>query len=128
MPAFSKKSRKALVTAHHDLQHLFLEVVKEYDCSVLCGYRGKEEQNEAYAEGNSNAKWGQSPHNNLPSLAIDVVPYPVDWTDTASFYKFAAYVLNTAMKLNYRVKWGGFFSVNGKPFFDGPHFELIREE
>lgn len=127
MPKFSEKSLNNLSSCDKDLQRLFKEVVKEYDCSILCGYRDVNAQTKAYNAGNSSLRFPYSKHNKLPSEAVDVVPYPVDWKNKDDFYKFAAYVLNTAMKMNIRIKWGGFFYINGKPFFDGAHFQLIKE-
>lgn len=40
------------------------------------GFRGPSEQEAAFLQGNSNAKFGESPHNWLPSLAVDVVLDP----------------------------------------------------
>lgn len=40
------------------------------------GYRGPEAQAAARAAGNSNAAFGESPHNFKPSLAVDVVLHP----------------------------------------------------
>jgi len=44
MPAFGERSRNNLKTCHEDLQKLFNEVIKHFDCSVICGHRGQEEQ------------------------------------------------------------------------------------
>lgn len=40
------------------------------------GYRGPEAQAAAKASGNSNAAFGESPHNFKPALAVDVVLHP----------------------------------------------------
>lgn len=40
------------------------------------GFRGPHEQEAAFLEGNSNAKFGESPHNWRPALAVDVVLDP----------------------------------------------------
>ena len=41
-----------------------------------CGYRGPHEQAEAKARGDSNAAFGESPHNFTPALACDLVLDP----------------------------------------------------
>ena len=74
MPLFSQTSKARLSTAHPDLQRLFNEVVKHWDCTIVCGHRGKEEQDKAFAEGKSKVKWPNGRHNKLPSLAVDVMP------------------------------------------------------
>ena len=50
MPKFSKRSLDNLATADIRLQNLFNEVIKFYDCTVICGHRGKEDQDRAYRE------------------------------------------------------------------------------
>jgi len=78
-----------LSTVHTDLQDVFLEVIKHIDCTILCGHRDEEEQNNAFHEGKSKLKYPQSDHNKAPSLALDGAPYPIDWRNTKRFYYFA---------------------------------------
>jgi hypothetical protein len=54
-------------------------------------------------------------------MAIDVVPYPVDWDNINAFYEFAGRVKQKADELGIKVRWGGDFD----GFFDGPHWELV---
>lgn len=121
MPVFSENSLKILKECHEDLQRVMKEVIKEFDISVICGYRGEEEQMEAYNSGNSNAKFGESKHNHSPSLAVDVVPYPIDWDDIERFEKMGEVVMRKADELGIKLKWGRDF----KNLKDYPHFELI---
>ena len=79
MARFSKQSQRRLDTCHSDLIRLFTLVVKFFDCKVLDGHRGKEPQNKAYREKRSRVQWPDGAHNNYPSEASDVVPYPVRW-------------------------------------------------
>lgn len=120
MPKFSKRSQERLSTCHPDLQRLFNEVIKHYDCTVLDGHRSEKLQDFAFYSGKSKVKWPNSKHNSTPALAVDIVPYPVDWENINEFYQFAGFVKATAIKLNINVKWGG----NFEGFFDGPHWEL----
>lgn len=124
MPSFGPHSKSRLATCHPDLQRLFNEVIKEYDCSVLCGYRGKEEQEKAFAGGFSKARWGQSKHNRKPSLAVDVVPYPIDWNDVPRFLNFVELVKKKAKELNIKIRCGADFT----SIKDYPHFELVGVE
>ena len=128
MPSFSKSSLAKLETCHSDLQKLFKEVIKHYDCTVVCGHRGKEEQDEAVRSGHSKLNWPNSKHNQLLSLAADVVPYPVDWNDTKRFMHFAGFVMGIASQMGIKIRWGGDFNqdLNFKNdrFLDYPHFEL----
>lgn len=76
---YSKRSIAALGNCHPDLKILFMEVIKFYDNTILCGERSKKEQTEAFNNGVSQVEWPDSPHNKLPSLAVDSAPYPIDW-------------------------------------------------
>ena len=120
MPVFSDNSLKTLKECHEDLQRVMKEVIKEFDISVICGHRGEEEQEEAYKSGNSKAKFGESKHNHFPSLAVDVVPYPLDWNDIERFEQMGEVVMRKADELGIKLKWGRDF----KGLKDYPHFEL----
>lgn len=121
MPSFSRISLDRLMTCDARLQELFLEVIKHRDCAVLEGYRPQDAQDKAVAEGRSKTPWPNSRHNQSPSLAVDVMPYPIDWNDKNRLIEFAGFVLGVASQQGIRVRWGGHF----KSFFDGPHWELI---
>ncbi len=125
---FGERSKKALETAHPRLRELFEEVVRTYDCAVLCGFRNEEDQEKAFTAGLSKARWPASKHNSYPSLAVDVVPWPIDWNDQRRFYHFAGYVLALARKAGIKVRWGGDWNGNmdfkDQNFHDLPHFEL----
>lgn len=126
MYSFSKRSIDNLSQAHPDLQVLFNEVIRYRDCSVICGHRGEKEQNDAFNKGNSLLKYPNSKHNKLPSLAVDVVPFPIDWDDIDRFKNFGEFVLIIASrlkadgKIQNEIKWGG----NWKKFKDYPHYEI----
>ena len=128
MPNFGKRSRANLFHTHPKLQHLFSEVIKYFDCTVICGHRGKEAQNKAFHEGFSKVKFPNGRHNAKPSKAVDVCPYPVDWDDLARFRYFAGFVLGVASQMGINIRWGGdwdsdTFTKDNK-FNDLPHFEL----
>lgn len=102
------------------------------DCKILCGHRGKAKQTEYYEAKLSKTPWPLSKHNSKPSLAVDVAPYPVDWTSPKAkhrFYMFAGYVLRTAQELGIDVRlgadWDGDWDLNDQTFDDTPHFELV---
>jgi peptidoglycan L-alanyl-D-glutamate endopeptidase CwlK len=128
MAKFGRKSRERLETCHEDLQDLFNEVVRFFDCSVLEGHRGEELQNKYYKQGNSKVKYPNGRHNKLPSNAVDVVPYPVDWDDTDRMYYFAGFVKGLAYSMGIPIRWGGDWNDNTEVkdtnFKDLPHFEL----
>ena len=128
MPKFGKTSKARLETAHPDLQKLFNEIIKTNDCSVTEGHRGKELQNKYFNEGKSKVKYPDGRHNKIPSLAVDVTPYPVDYNDRERQTLFAGFVLGVASQMGLNVRWGGDwnkdFSVSDNRFDDMPHFEL----
>jgi peptidoglycan L-alanyl-D-glutamate endopeptidase CwlK len=120
MPSLSKRSLDNLKSCHPDLQKVAHEAIKGFDFSVICGHRGKAEQDKAVATGKSKAKWPTSKHNSKPSLAFDATPVPLDWNDIAAFHAMATAMKTAARKVGVKIKWGGDF----KGFFDGPHIEL----
>lgn len=128
MAKFGKTSKKRLQTCDEKLQLLFNEVVKAFDCSILVGHRGEEDQNKAYREGNSQVKWPKGKHNKKPSSAVDVAPYPIDWEDRERFSYFAGFVKGVAWRLNTPIRWGGDWDgdteLSDNNFDDLVHFEL----
>lgn len=119
MPKYGKRSRDNLATAHYKLQVLFKEVIKYYDCSILCCYRTKEDQDKAYKNGYSKLKYPKSKHNTYPSFAIDIAPYPIDWDNINRFYELAGVVKTVAKQMDIKLKWGGSWR-----WKDYPHYEL----
>jgi peptidoglycan LD-endopeptidase CwlK len=95
---------------------------------ITCTYRSKEEQDQLYAIGRTvkgkkvtNAKGGQSEHNNYPSTAFDIafigLDKKLDWAEE-NFYEFAEIVKG----IEPRIEWGG----GWKKFRDLPHFQLKK--
>ena len=72
-------SKERLETCDERLITIVSDVLKVMDITILCGHRGKEEQEKAFSEGKSRAHFGQSKHNSYPSLAVDIAPYPINW-------------------------------------------------
>lgn len=136
MNKFSIKSKELLNQCDNDLQIVFNEVIKYFDCSAICGHRGELEQNSAFKNGFSEKEFPKSKHNKTPSLAVDVVPYPIVWEDTKRMRYFAGFVvgianmLKTQNKIKRSIRWGGDWDmdtqVNDQRFNDMPHFEIIN--
>lgn len=128
MPAFGKASQEKLATCDPRLQKVFNEVIKHFDCTVIEGHRGEAAQNKAFAEGKSKLKYPQSKHNKTPSLAADVLPYPIDWNDTNRMRYFAGFVVGIAATMGIKLRWGGDWNQNTElkdnSFNDLPHFEI----
>lgn len=126
MPQFSRQSKKKLETCHADLQRLCNELIKEIDFIIICGARTLEDQQKAYNEGFSKIdgikkkSMHQISKDRPKSLAVDMLPYPLNWNDAKGHKEFADKVLKKAADLGIKIVWGG----NWKTFKDRPHFEL----
>lgn len=150
MPKFGNRSKENLDTADKFLQLIFNQVIEYFDCSVLYGHRAPAEQFELFKQGRrlENGVWvienkskvvtykdgtdKKSMHNEYPSLAVDVVPYPLDWNDTKRFYMFVGFVRGVAYKLGIPLRvgadWDGDTEVKDQNFNDLAHFELLSIE
>lgn len=132
MPQFSESSLKKLGAVHQDLQMLFSEVIKSFDCTVISGIRTQEEQQRLYAQGRSepgniithmDGVLKRSKHQG--GLAVDIVPYPIDWNDHERFRQFGWYVKGIAKTLKRYgaiendIKWGGDWK-----WKDLPHWQI----
>ncbi len=134
MPQFSDRSMLRLSECDPRLQNVFGEVIKHFDCIVLCGHRPQHEQDAAYKAGRSKLRYPQSKHNKKPSLAVDVGPFerperPIDWTDRERMTYFAGQVIATARSMGIALRWGGDWDrdteVKDNTFDDLVHFELV---
>ena len=130
MPRFGSRSINRIKTCDQRLQELFYEVVKHFDCTIIEGHRGEERQNKAYNDGKSKVKYPNGKHNQFPSVAVDVAPYPIDWDDRERFTLFAGFVLGIAKSMGINLRWGGDWdqdwTVKDNKFDDFPHFELKK--
>ena len=128
---FSKSSLKKLESCHSLLQLLFTEALEtsKVDFTILCGYRNKEDQDLAFARGNSRLKWPQSMHNKSPSLAVDVVPYPVDWYDIDEFIELSKHIKETweQIPLPERKGWKLVYGGDWERLKDYPHWQIEPE-
>jgi len=124
MPIHSASSRKKLLEVHPDLQRLVHAVAEKMDLLVICGHRGKREQNEAFMNRRSQLSWPHSKHNQVPSLAVDLTPDPLNWKDIEGFKKMGKLVKEVAAELRLEIKWGGDY----KTWKDYPHVELSNTE
>jgi peptidoglycan L-alanyl-D-glutamate endopeptidase CwlK len=135
MYKYSKKSQANLDSCHKDLQIIFAEVLKYIDHSVLNGHRDEAAQEKYFKEGLTKLRYPHSKHNQIPSLAVDVAPYPVDWDAINRFYFFGGYVCGVAERLkrdgaiSHILRWGGDWDCDrifkDQTFNDLVHFELV---
>ena len=136
MPRYSRLSQERLDTGHTAIRQVFNEVIKVFDCTILCGFRAEEEQDTAFVSGDSRCEWPNSSHNGLPSLAIDAAPYYIqrphvrwDSSSLTRWYYFGGVVVTIAHNLGITIRWGGDWDrdtyVRDQEFNDLPHFEYI---
>lgn len=129
MPRFGRRSRRNLATCDPEIILFCEELIKIVDFSVICGFRDKEAQNEAYNSKprRSWKKWPESKHNIFPSPAVDLAPWPIDWEDTERFAYFAGYAMRQALLMGFDFIWGGDwdgdFDIQEHRLIDMPHFE-----
>ncbi len=126
---YSKRSKEKLESAHPDLQHLFNEVIKVIDCTIIYGHRTEVEQEEQFRLGHTPLHFPKSEHNKNPSLAVDVVPYPIDWDNRERFVYLAGIVKGIASQFGIKMRWGGDWDndnqLHDQTWMDLPHYELL---
>ena len=123
MPHFSKVSLERLRSCAEPLQRVAHAAIKRIDFVVLEGHRDKERQHQAFLDGFSKVDWPDGRHNSMPSEAMDLAPYPIDWGDHKRFKTLAMIVLEEAARMGIELEWGGDWA----NFPDLPHFQLKRK-
>jgi peptidoglycan L-alanyl-D-glutamate endopeptidase CwlK len=129
MPKYSKRSLDVLSELAPDLQTIMRYAINYMDITLLCGYRGREAQEDAVATGKSMLHFPNSKHNVSPALAVDVAPYPIDWEATGRFWLTAGAILMLSDillqegKITHGIRWLG-----TSKLADLPHFEIITKE
>lgn len=137
MPKFSQTSLKNLEQVHPVLQAILNIAIQYMDFTVLDGFRSEEEQNRYYEEGTSKVRWPDSKHNKSPSHAVDVAPWPIDWSNEERFYYVCGFImgvgelylwsqgLSNQITLRYGGDWDRDSEVKDQTFMDLGHIELI---
>lgn len=142
MNVYSEASEVRLLTCHKDLHTIFSAVLPHFDHSILCGHRGKVEQDRCFTGGFSKCRWPDSLHNERPSMAVDAGPYDkyiksVDYKDIERLNYFAGFVMATAnslyleWKVTHILVWGGDWDgdtdlKDNASFRDRVHFQLRK--
>lgn len=133
MPTFGNASEAQLKTCHPLLQQVLREAILIFDFSVVEGYRGKVAQDAAYAKGFSKVRFPNGNHNKSPSLAADIAPYPIDWSEKRGaierFVFMQGVVWACAERLGIKVRlgldWNRNLDMRDETFRDYPHIELV---
>jgi peptidoglycan L-alanyl-D-glutamate endopeptidase CwlK len=152
MPSFSNSSKSQLASCDPKLQNIFNLLITVFDHSIITGHRGKEAQDKAIAQGASKTPWPNSKHNQKPSLATDVMPFPIKWRNKADLlkqlksqspevlellndilvlYHFAGMVKGVGLAQGTEIRWGGDwdgdFDFRDQTFDDVPHYEVKQK-
>lgn len=137
MREFTEKEKEKLKSCHADLQTIIIAAANVIDIFVLEGHRGEEEQNTAYADGKSQLKYPNGKHNGMPSMAVDIAPFPINWNDKTKFYYLAGIIKGIAHKLleygviSHKIRggwdWDGDNDFSDQTFNDLGHIELTGE-
>lgn len=106
--------------------------ISHTDFTVICGHRDKAGQDAALAAKTTKVSFPNSAHNQMPSCAIDVIPYPfTNWDDPKmlqGWKDIADAMFAAAKELKIEIRWGGDFNRDGNKTtsdaWDKPHFEL----
>lgn len=128
MPHFSESSLTKLATCDERLQRVMMELIRQYDVKIIQGFRSQMEQDKAVKEGKSKKRWPTSRHNQHPSMAVDVVPSPIDWEDRERFFYMAGLIMAIASFMGIPLRFGGDWDMDkdftDQRFDDLPHFEI----
>ena len=134
MPKFSNTSKTQLATCDKRIQNVMNEVIKYIDFAVVEGFRNKAAQDKAFATGKSKVRWPYGNHNKSPSKAVDIAPWPIDWSDNEKalrrFVFLAGHVMAVAKIAGIKFRWGGDWNGNDdlrdeNGLIDFPHFEVL---
>ena len=145
---FGSASTRRLLTCHKDIQAVMHEAIalSDVDMTIVCGKRNEAEQEAAFEDGFSLARFGQSPHNfevidDGGSPAVDVAPYKdrkIAWENKALFHRIADFIMEANKKLleqsivSHELVWGNDWDGDGIPvekdpdenFIDMPHWQI----
>lgn len=135
MPQFGSASLGRRTQLHPDLQAIADEAIKRIDFAIICGWRGPEEQERAFNERKSKLHYPDSKHNQRPSMAMDCVPWPVNWKNTEQFVALGAVIMAVGAqllmegKITHKLRWGHDWDGDGirgeAGETDFPHYELV---
>lgn len=137
----SRASLDALYGVHPILSGVVVRALalSTVDFKVLEGVRSHARQMELYAQGRTapgpivtwtkNSRHFVNPDTGF-GHAVDLLPAPYDWKDTAPFDAVADAMLQAAEELGVQIRWGADWDSDGnrreRGESDSPHFELVE--
>ena len=127
--SLSLRSRTALQGVHPDLVRVVRRAIQitAQDFIVTEGVRTPERQRALYAQGRTapgpKVTWTLNSNHFIHAdgygHAVDLCPYPVDWSDVKKFNAIAAAMMEAAELEGVALTWGGSWSPP-----DRPHFQI----
>lgn len=127
--SWGQKSQVCRASLRPELQLFADRLLERYegDLSIIWGHRGQKAQHQAFITKKSRVDWPNSKHNKVPSDALDIVPYPIDWDDHAAFYRLHEVAVEVAEELGFIIIWGGDWDNDGdysdQTFNDLAHYQ-----
>jgi peptidoglycan LD-endopeptidase CwlK len=136
--ALGNRSRNNLIGVHPKLVRVVERAIQltKQDFMVIEGVRTPARQRELYAQGRTKpgpkVTWTMTSNHFVKAdghgHAVDICPWPVDWSDTKKFDAIAKAMFAASEELGIPIRWGADWDRDGKPRergeSDSPHFEL----
>lgn len=112
------------------LRCLVNKVRDKRDISIITGHRGEADQDLMVRLGRSRVVWPDSKHNQLPSFAVDVQPYPyIEKTLEKDLGYIAGLFVAYGDAEGLTIRWGGDWDKDGEThdqdWDDLFHFEIV---
>jgi len=125
MPHFGKRSRDRLKGVDSSLVNVLNEAVKLMDITVIEGLRTQARQDRLLASGATKVKYSK----HLEGKAVDVAPFPIDWSDRDRFHYMGGMIRGIAQQMGINIRFGADWDSDGETkdnnFDDLVHFELV---
>lgn len=130
---FDKADIERLDRVHPMLRKLFIEARKQTEFTIRDTNRGRAAQEAAFNAGKSKVHYGHSAHNWMPSVAADIYPLPINFSNLSAFTHLQITIIKPlAAKLQIPIRQGIDFNRNGiltdDKWDDLPHIELYPWE
>lgn len=130
--SFGQRSQREFDSLDYRLRQVLESAIQIVDFSIICGHRNKSGQTDAFNKGVSKLPWPRSKHNTQPSKAVDIAPYPIDWTNNslvrARWYHLMGIIYaisrNYGTDLRFGLDWNSNLIFTDQNFHDLPHIEL----
>ena len=138
--SLSQRSLNNLKGVHPNLVAVVKRAIEitEQDFIVIEGVRTQARQDELWAQGRTKpgpiVTWTKDASSHGIGKdgfghAVDICPYPVDWSDISKFDAIYVAMMAAAQELGVRLRYGGDWDMDGilreKGESDSPHFELV---